>query len=89
MDDGIITPFDQATTTPRSSSDFEYVFNADGTCGARFDCAGQGVVLAYDTFSPETAMWFCAECWDDEQIQIIFEIVEDRRPEVAEEEIQS
>ena len=61
---------------------FEYIFNADGTCGARFDCSNPGVILAYDEFNPETATWFCEECWQEEEDSLYnfcTEIVEDRR----------
>ena len=62
------------------ASDFAYIYNADGTCGARWDCGKPGVVLAYDDFSPEGATWFCEECWEDFQFPVPFlTIVEDRR----------
>lgn len=64
------------------ASDFEYIYNADGTCGARWDCGKPGVVLAYDDFSPEVALWFCEECWQAEsdcEFSFVNIVVEDRR----------
>ncbi len=45
-------------------SDFDYIYNADGTCHLWY-CGKPGVVLAYDEFSPEGALWFCSECWQE------------------------
>ena len=65
----------------KSASDFDYIYNADGTCGARYDCGKPGVVLAYDDFNPETATWFCEDCWEELGIATpMFIIVEDKRP---------
>jgi hypothetical protein len=62
---------------------FDYIYNPDGTCGARWDCSEPGVVLAYDEFSPETATWFCAEHWEffgeDPFVPSFLIIVEDKR----------
>ena len=64
----------------KSAQDFDYIYNDDGTCGARWDCGKPGVILAYDDFSPETATWFCGECWEDLGIATpMFTIVEDKR----------
>ncbi len=59
---------------------FDYIYNADGTC-THWYCGRQGVVLAYDSFSPEIAHWFCASCWEDyEDDDVPFlSIVEDNR----------
>ena len=65
--------------------EFDYVFNADGTC-TNWYCGRQGVVLAYDSFSPECAHWFCEECWqeyEDEDIPFL-DIVEDKRQKIEE-----
>src|SRR5438309_4825351 len=35
----------------KTAADFDYIYNPDGTCAARFDCGKPGVVLAYDDFS--------------------------------------
>lgn len=61
-------------------ADFEYIINPDGTCH-QWDCGKRGVVLAYDDFSPEGALWFCTECWQAyEQGDVAFlTVVEDRR----------
>lgn len=70
---------------PKSASDFKYIWNPDGTCGAYFGCFKPGVVLAYDDFSPETATWFCGECWEDLGIaQPMLTIVEDKRQKAGE-----
>ena len=67
------------------ASDFEHIWNSDGTCGARWDCDKPGVILAYDDFSPETATWFCSDCWDDLGIATpMFTIVEDKRQKAGE-----
>jgi len=58
--------------------DFDYIFNADGTCNW-WDCGKPGVVLAYDDFSPEFGMWFCAYHWQDYEDWNILTIVEDKR----------
>ena len=64
----------------KSASDFDYIYNDDGTCGARYDCFKPGVILAYDDFNPEWAMWFCEDDWDDLGIaEPLFTIVEDKR----------
>lgn len=47
----------------KQKSDFEYIFSEDETC-TYWWCGKPGVVLAYDTFSPEIAHWFCQSCWD-------------------------
>ena len=53
----------------------------DGSCGvasSQGDCHKSGVVLGYDTFSPEIGTWFCAEHWPE--FEDMIDIVEDRRP---------
>jgi len=64
---------------------FDYIFNDDGTCGARWDCGKPGVILAYDDFSPESATWFCSDCWEeidgDPFVPSFLTIVEDKRIE--------
>ena len=62
-------------------SDFDYIYNADGTCHLWY-CGKPGVVLAYDEFSPEGALWFCSECWQEWEEADGFSmliVVEDRR----------
>lgn len=73
------------TTFPSKPSDFEAIYNADGTC-THWDCGKPGIVLAYDTFSPEVGHWFCAECWEEIEgdiVGVMFEIIEDRRHPTA------
>lgn len=64
----------------KSIADFETIYYPDGTC-THWWCSAQGVVLAYDSFSPECAHWFCAGCWYDEELQEVqtFDIVKDNR----------
>jgi hypothetical protein len=72
------------THTPQRASDFEAIYYPDGTCtvfDGTADCRKPGVVLAYDVFSPEVGMWFCAKCWPD--FEGLCEIVEDKRIEQA------
>jgi hypothetical protein len=61
---------------------FDYIFYPNRTC-TYWWCGKPGVVLAYDSFSPECAHWFCESCWqEEEQSDIPFlDIVEDRRKE--------
>lgn len=67
------------STAPQQAHAFEMIFNPDGTC-AHWDCGKQGVVLAFDSFSPEFAHWFCASCWQEYEDGVPFlDIVEDRR----------
>jgi hypothetical protein len=69
----------------KTAADFEYIYNPDGTCAARYDCGKPGVVLAYDEFSPECATWFCSEHWEELGIATpMFVIVEDKRPKAIE-----
>src|SRR6266567_861889 len=68
------------TNPPQHASDFESIYYPDGTCGvasSQGDCQQPGVVLGYDTFSPEIGTWFCAEHWPEFEHMIT--IVEDRR----------
>ncbi len=61
-------------------SDFEYIYHEDGRC-TNWWCGKPGVVLAYDSFSPEIAHWFCTECWQqylDDDIPFL-EVIEDHR----------
>lgn len=59
--------------------DFTCIHQPDGTC-INWDCGKEGVILAYDDFSPECAYWFCAECWDNApEYAVLLTIVEDRR----------
>jgi hypothetical protein len=63
----------------QSAGDFEAVYYPDGTCNI-YPCGCPGVILAYDTFCPEVALWFCAECWNDLGIATpMFTIVQDKR----------
>ncbi|HZU00881.1 MAG TPA: helix-turn-helix domain-containing protein [Ktedonobacteraceae bacterium] len=57
--------------------DFDVIYWPDGTCTIG-NCGEKGVILAYDTFSPEIGMWFCEACW--EEFEPLMDIVEDRRP---------
>lgn len=58
------------------ADEFEYIYYPDGTC-TMHDCDQPGVVLAYDSFSPEVGHWFCARHWPNfEEICIV---VEDKR----------
>jgi len=59
-------------------TDFDYIYNADGTCHW-WDCGKQGLVLAYDDFSPECGLWFCADHWSEYEDTNILTIVEDKR----------
>ncbi len=59
--------------------DFDSLYNEDGTCH-QWDCGKQGVILAYDDFNPEVALWFCLRHWNEEDEWL--EIVEDRRGEI-------
>ena len=69
-----------------TAEDFEYIYNADGSCGT-WDCGAPGIILAYDDFSPGAATWFCEDCWNrygdgyDEAAMLI--IVEDKREKPA------
>jgi hypothetical protein len=66
---------------PQTTADFEAIYYPDGQCAAVWQCSNRGVVLAYDPFSPEVAMWFCEQCWQEYE-QDGFDwltIVEDRR----------
>ncbi len=68
-------------TFPTKAEDFEYIYNANGTCTIWY-CGRQGVILAYDTFSPEVAHWFCQDCWDEmegDDLPAFMDIIEDRR----------
>jgi len=59
-----------------NASEFDYIFNADGTCTLWY-CGKPGVVLAYDDFCPEVGHWFCDLHWPNfEEICIV---VEDKR----------
>ena len=42
-----------------------------------WDCGEEGVVLAFDDFSPECAHWFCEFHW--QEYKEIFRLVEDHR----------
>src|SRR5712691_10198814 len=66
---------------PQQASDFEYIYNPDGTCHFWY-CGKPGKLLVYDDFSPEGGLWFCEECWKDFQGDDAdwLTIVEDRRP---------
>lgn len=55
---------------------FDAIYNEDGTC-TDWECGEDGVVLAYDSFSPEVAHWFCAYHWTE--YEEIFTVVEDHR----------
>ncbi len=69
---------------PQHASDFEAIYWPDGSCGVashQGDCHQPGVILGYDTFSPEIGIWFCAEHWPE--FEMIIDIVEDRRMEQA------
>ena len=73
---------DVQTAPPMRKEDFEGIYNKDGTCGARYDCGKPDVVLAYDVFSPEVAMWFCEDCWEwinEDMPDDWLTIVEDKR----------
>lgn len=62
------------------ATDFDFINDADGTCHLWY-CNTPGVVLAYDSFSPESALWFCAEHWHEyegEGVDLLT-IVEDTR----------
>jgi len=65
---------------PTRAEDFEAIYHADGTC-TYWDCGQPGVVLAYDDFSPEVAQWFCPECWNeiDGDVVGLLIIIEDKR----------
>jgi hypothetical protein len=80
--------FGQSVPEKKTAQDFDYIFNEDGTCGYRYDCGAQGVVLAYDEFNPESATWFCADCWtficEDPFLPCFLTIVEDMRTKAGE-----
>lgn len=65
---------------PHTAADFEAIYYPSGQCGADWQCSNRGVVLAYDAFSPETATWFCEQCWEEATAEVDWlTIVEDRR----------
>jgi hypothetical protein len=64
-------------STQPAKPNFEFIYQADGIC-TTWDCGKQGVTLAYDTFSPEVAHWFCPLHWPD--YEGVLTIVEDKRP---------
>ena len=68
-------------------TEFDYIYNADGTCGAHWACHKPGVVLAYDDFSPESATWFCDDCWQDFEDCPWLVIAQDKRTPHAESEV--
>lgn len=72
------------THTPQQASDFEYIYNPDGTCHFWY-CGKPGKLLVYDDFSPEGGLWFCESCWNDFQGDDCnwLTIVEDKRLEQA------
>ncbi len=62
------------------ASDFDCIYNSDGTCH-HWDCGHPGVVLAFDSFSPECALWFCSEHWklyEQDDIEYLT-VVQDKR----------
>ncbi len=68
------------TNPPQHASDFEAIYYPDGSCGvasSQGDCHQPGVVLGYDTFSPEIGIWFCSKHWPEFEQMIT--IVKDRR----------
>ena len=68
------------TNPPQQASNFEAIYWPNASCGVydgTADCHQPGVVLGYDTFSPEIGIWFCSEHWPEFAHMIT--IVEDKR----------
>ncbi len=74
----------------RKIESFTYIYNRDGTC-SMWDCGQSGVVLAWDSFSPEEAHWFCLRHWKEYQYifhKVAFEETRDLEEIVKEQQEQ-